>query len=381
LPGVMNYAQTVSSSNITALPSSSVAYSVAVVSITTTGNPVQITCYGDVNASSGLFSGRLQIYRDGSGAAGSTYTAGTALGNLVFYEASAANENQVYSLSVIDTAVTAGAHTYTLVSLTRFVAGSGTIDFGESSGPVISAIELTSAQGPTGPQGFTGFQGPRGFQGVQGPQGFQGVQGFTGFQGPQGFQGVQGFTGFQGPQGFQGFQGFQGVQGFTGFQGPAGIGGGSSISITGFTGYGTIPTIATGGTGLVGNSNLTYNSNTNMLTTGGLTLSNGYRPLYSRVTTAATIPGTDPYGTHYDINTTALTTLTVSAPASGQWANDSNGYWIFRNNTGSYLSLSVSYTVAIPNVYPTNMIIPPGNSVTLMATYPGGGTNSNYVLF
>lgn len=146
--GSMNYAQTVGS-RITGLPADTDLYSVVTLSITTTGNPVQITAYGDVNNTGGAFNGQLAIYRDGSGTtAGSVYTAGTQLGNLVFYESSGSNENQAYCLAVLDTTVTAGAHTYTLVSYNR--AGSGTFDFGEREGPTISAVELASAQGPTG---------------------------------------------------------------------------------------------------------------------------------------------------------------------------------------------------------------------------------------
>jgi hypothetical protein len=122
-----------------------------------------------------------------------------------------------------------------------------------------------------------------------------------------------------------------------------------------------------------------------MLTvTGALTLANGYRPNYLKIVSGTSItPAASSYGTHYDINTTAITGLTISYPAAGStnWSNDSNGYWVFRNNTGSYLSLTISYTAAIPNIYPSNVIIPPANATTLMATYPGGGTNSNYVLF
>ena len=115
---------------------------------------------------------------------------------------------------------------------------------------------------------------------------------------------------------------------------------------------------------------------------GGLTVRNGIRPLYQQVTSGTSITPAS-YGTHYDIQTSAITGLTVSYPASGSdsWSNDSNAYWIFRNNTGSYLSLAVTYTAATPNIYPSNITIPPGTSTTLMATYPGGGTNSNYVLF
>jgi collagen type VII alpha len=145
--GTLNYAQTLGS-RITGIPSGSTNYSVVVVSITTTGNPVQINVYGDVNNTSAAFNGQLQIYRDGSGTAGNTFSGGTALGNAVFYESSSGNENQAFCLSVVDTTVTAGAHTYTLVALAR--SATGTFDFGETQGPVISAIELASAQGPTG---------------------------------------------------------------------------------------------------------------------------------------------------------------------------------------------------------------------------------------
>jgi hypothetical protein len=122
-----------------------------------------------------------------------------------------------------------------------------------------------------------------------------------------------------------------------------------------------------------------------MLTiTGALTLANGYRPNYSKISSGTSItPAASSYGTHYDINTSGITGLTISYPGSTSavWSNDSNGYWVFRNNTGTYLNLAITYSAAVPNIYPSNMIIPPGNSVTLMASYPGGGTNSNYVLF
>jgi hypothetical protein len=120
-----------------------------------------------------------------------------------------------------------------------------------------------------------------------------------------------------------------------------------------------------------------------MLTlTGALTIANGYRPNYVKITTGTSItPAASSYGTHYDIYTSAITGLTISYPASGQWSNDSNAYWVFRNNTPTYLSMVITYSAGTPNIYPSNMIIPPANSVTLMATYPGGGTNYNYVLF
>ena len=116
---------------------------------------------------------------------------------------------------------------------------------------------------------------------------------------------------------------------------------------------------------------------------GGVTIRNGYRPLYQKITTGTSItPAPSSYGTHYDINTSAITGVIINYPAGGAtgWSNDSNGYWIFRNNTGAYLNITITYGVAA-NIAPSNMIIPPANSVTLMATFPGGAPNSNYVLF
>jgi hypothetical protein len=98
-------------------------------SITTTGNPVQIMVTGDANPTSGggLWCS-LQIYRDGNG-----------IGNTVQLEAANNNENQAYCLNVIDTPV-AGTYTYSL----RVPTIVGTFQFGEVSGPLLTAIELSS---------------------------------------------------------------------------------------------------------------------------------------------------------------------------------------------------------------------------------------------
>ena len=157
--------------------------------------------------------------------------------------------------------------------------------------------------------------------------------------------------------------------------GPAG----SSLSITGFTGYGVIPTMATGGTGLIGNSNLVYNSNTNMLTTGALTLSNGYRPLYSNVTTTSLSVTSNLYGVHYNITNSGFTTMTLPS-LNGVWDRDSNAYWVFRNNTSSYLSITVTYQGSYTTAPSNPLVIPPSNSTTIMVTYPLGAS-CNYVLF
>jgi hypothetical protein len=163
--------------------------------------------------------------------------------------------------------------------------------------------------------------------------------------------------------------------------------GGSSVSITGSTGFGSVLTVATGGTGLFGNSNFfvgptgwvgigTTTPQTQLDVNGGVTIRNGYRPLYSLVT-ASTALTAGAYGTHYNITNSAFSLLTIPTV---NFINDSNGYWVFRNNTSSYLSISVTYTT-FADSYPTNpVVIPPASSTTLMVTYASGPT-SNYVLF
>jgi hypothetical protein len=104
-------------------------------SITTTGNPVQIMVTGDANPITTAWA-RLQIYRDGS-----------AIGAIVQVENSS-NLNVPYCVNVIDTP-SAGTYVYSM----RLVDSmSGTFDFGEASGPLLTAVELksqTSFQGIT----------------------------------------------------------------------------------------------------------------------------------------------------------------------------------------------------------------------------------------
>jgi hypothetical protein len=165
------------------------------------------------------------------------------------------------------------------------------------------------------------------------------------------------------------------------------LSGGSTIS--NYSNSGAV-LLATGtSTGLQGSSNLFFSNSSNLgiqtITpataldvNGGVTIRNGYRPLYSNVSTGTSLSiSANTYGTHYNITTTALTAITLPTIT---WASDSNAYWVFRNNTGTYLSITFTYTSA-GTTAPTNPVtIPPANSVTMMLTYPGG-TTSNYVLF
>jgi hypothetical protein len=125
----------------------------------------------------------------------------------------------------------------------------------------------------------------------------------------------------------------------------------------------------------VGNANLTFNSAGILGVAGGLSLTNGFRPAYSNVTATGTLTlGTSTYGTYYNITTSA----TVAVSITSQSSVDSNAHWVFRNNTGTYLSIAVSYTTGGSG--PTLMTIPPANSVTLLYTGATSGTAA-YVFF
>ena len=165
-------------------------------------------------------------------------------------------------------------------------------------------------------------------------------------------------------------------------------GGGGGATITGTTTSGTV-LLATGTTtGLQGSSNLFFSNSSNLgiqTTTpataldvnGGVTIRNGYRPTYSNVSSGTSLTiNANTYGTHYNITTSALTGITLPTVTG---STDSNAYWVFRNNTAGYLSITFTYTTA-GTTYPANPVtIPPANSLTMMVTYPSSVLG--YVLF
>ena len=133
--GAMNYAQTEGTKQSAI---SSVGTTIVSVSITTNGYPVLVSVTGDVENNSAGGWVVLQLYRGA-----------TAIGNPVHAESSAGSENVPYGLSVVD-APAAGTYTYAL-KLNN--SAGGTFNFGESDGPVITAIELSGPKGDTGAAG------------------------------------------------------------------------------------------------------------------------------------------------------------------------------------------------------------------------------------
>jgi hypothetical protein len=115
---------------------------------------------------------------------------------------------------------------------------------------------------------------------------------------------------------------------------------------------------------------------------GGLTIRNGFRPLYALVTGTSLTGGTTPsittlnYGTYFNITNSGFNTLTL--PTS-TYSTDSNAFWVLRNNTSTYLSITTTYTGTGGGGSAT-LTIPPANSTTIMFTSNTSGSNA-YTFF
>jgi hypothetical protein len=157
ISGSPNYTQVLGNQRVTSTSGTSIISG----SITTSGNPVQIIVTGDANpiVTTGQWC-TLQIYRDNS-----------AIGGVVQVEAANTNENQAYCVNVIDTP-SAGTYTY---SLRMTANGGGNFQFGEATGPVLTAVELrTNTNLPSTNNTFTGtnrFNGQVTIGGVGGDEG------------------------------------------------------------------------------------------------------------------------------------------------------------------------------------------------------------------
>ncbi len=121
-----NYVQS-STGSITISSGATTPASVVNVSITTTGNPVFVSCTGDANNASAGGWCIFQLYRGT-----------TAIGKPVQAEGDAANENSPYGITCIDNPP-AGTYTYALKVNT---INGGNYAFGETSGPNLTVFEI-----------------------------------------------------------------------------------------------------------------------------------------------------------------------------------------------------------------------------------------------
>jgi hypothetical protein len=178
--GTLNYVQN-SQATSTSM-SGSPSYPFTVISapaITTNGSPVQIIVTGDANPISNGGFCLLRLFR-GS----------TAIGQVVQAESTTANVNVPYCVQFVD-AVAAGTYTYNM----KVVSGSGSFNFGEATGPVITVTELQNVIGATGYTGSSGTNGYTGSKGSDGVIGYNGSIGYTGSKGDTGYVGSQGPSG------------------------------------------------------------------------------------------------------------------------------------------------------------------------------------------
>jgi hypothetical protein len=140
--GALNYVQ-VTPAQVVIANGTAFPFNIASLSITTAGNPVQITCAVDFNPAAqaawvrvGLYRGSLAIGQELQSEPGPT---------------SGTNANIPFTITYIDNPP-AGTYTYYCKGVTGTYA-AGNFNFGEASGPTMYAIELGGAVGPTGAAG------------------------------------------------------------------------------------------------------------------------------------------------------------------------------------------------------------------------------------
>lgn len=132
--GALNYIQNSVATTTVVNTTDSFPYTVVDATLTTNGNPVQVIVTGDANPLA-AGNGEIQLYRDS-----------TAIGQPVQYESDAANENVPYALQFIDVPPVEGTYTYAL----KVNSLTANAQFGENSGPVLSAIEIQNVKGEAG---------------------------------------------------------------------------------------------------------------------------------------------------------------------------------------------------------------------------------------
>jgi hypothetical protein len=105
--------------------------------------------------------------------------------------------------------------------------------------------------------------------------------------------------------------------------------------------------------------------------TGRIPTATNWRLNISNVTNTSLSPTSATYGTYYYITNTGFNTLTLPST----FVADPGAFWVLRNNTSVYLSVSVANPGTAPSVLPSPLVIPPSNSATIIVTATG------YVLF
>jgi hypothetical protein len=198
------------------------------------------------------------------------------------------------------------------------------------TGPV-GPTGATGATGPSGSNGTNGATGAQGIQGDSGPIGATGAAGSNGTNGAQGIQGDPGPIGATGPAGSNGSNGAQGIQGDpgaagvagpTGATGPAGPVAGANTQVI-YNNAG----VAAGSTGL------TFNNGTNMLSTGGATVTS----LSGSGLRLATLSGTGQIGASNAGTDNYLTKFTTTGTV---------GNSLFQDN-----GTNISVGAALSNLY------------------------------
>ena len=111
----------------TITPSATFPYAIISGSISTNGNPVQITCYGDVDPLSSGGWGIYQLYRNS-----------TPIGTNVRFEGGSDAKNSPFGIIYIDN-VPAGVYTYYLKLNTLY---GQNFRFGKVDTPTFSLLEL-----------------------------------------------------------------------------------------------------------------------------------------------------------------------------------------------------------------------------------------------
>jgi len=99
-------------------------------------------------------------------------------------------------------------------------------------------------------------------------------------------------------------------------------------------------------------------------------LTNANRIVISNVTATSVTPNA--YTTYYNITNTSFATITL--PTSQNWEGGS--FWVFRNNTTSYLPVTVTYT-GDGGGGTGSITIPPANSTTIVWNGVAGSTSTS----